>query len=449
MRSPTALSINRFRADPSTRSMCMMFPRLFLRLGCSLTLAAGGCLLLNSAATRVAASAPPRRYLVRLHAQAPAAPALQSLQGRFAFRARRVFRHALQGFSADLTAAQVASLRLDPRVADIQPDGPVSIAAQPRSARKVSAAMLKKLRRRQTVPTGIRRCGAHLSASANIDGVDDPLDLDIAVIDTGIDPRHPDLNVVTGLDLLPSGSGDPNGHGTHVAGIIGARDNGIGVVGVAPGARVWPIRVLNKRGVGYWADVVDGLDWVAERSTIIEVANLSLSGDSSADNSILRAAFDGLAAKGVTIVAAAGNADRSGPQEASRTVPARYASVIAVSALADSNGQAGASAGLFSVGRGYTEFDESFADFSNYGSAVSLIAPGVSILSTYKNRNYALISGTSQSTPHVSGAAALYRLTHPTATPAAVRAALLASGSSFVPYDYPDLHEPALNASGL
>jgi subtilisin family serine protease len=430
--------------------MSKMSPRPLVRLGASIALAASTGLLLGAAATHVAASAPPRRYLVRLNAQSPAAPALQSLQNRWAFRTRRVFRHALQGFSADLTSAQAAALRLDPRVADIQPDGPVAIAALPRSARTITSALLRKLRRQQTIPTGIRRCGAHLSPSASIDGIDDPLDLDIAVIDTGIDPRHPDLNVVEGLDTLRKGSGDPNGHGTHVAGIIGARDNGLGVVGVAPGARLWPIRVLNKRGVGTWADVVDGLDWVAERSTIIEVANLSLSGDLSADNSILRAAFDGLAASGVTIVAAAGNADRNGPQEASRTVPARYASVIAVSALADSNGLAGASAGLFNAGRGYTEFDESFADFSNYGASVSLIAPGVSILSTYKNRQYAHISGTSQATPHVAGAAALYRLTHPGATPQAVRAALLASGSAFSPYDALDLDdEPALNVSGF
>jgi len=361
-----------------------------------------------------------------------------------------VFRHALQGFSADLTPTQAAALRSDPRVADIQPDRLVRLTAEARTARAVSASMLRKLRRRQTIPTGIRRCGAHLNASANIDGVDDAMDLDIAVVDTGIDPRHPDLNVVTGIDFVTSGSGDPNGHGTHVAGIIGARDNGVGVVGVAPGARLWPIRVLNKRGVGSWSDIVDGVDWIAARSSQIEVANFSLSDDLRADNSIVHSAFDGLAAAGVTIVVAAGNSDGHGQEDASTLIPARYSSVIAVSALADSNGEAGESAGGFTVGGAYTEFDESFADFSNYGAPISLIAPGVSILSTFKNRKYAVISGTSQATPHVSGAAALYRRTHPTASPAAVRAALIAAGSAFEPFDAPDaVNEPALNAAAL
>jgi subtilisin len=276
------------------------------------------------------------------------------------------------------------------------------------------------------------------------------MNVDVAILDTGIDPRHPDLNVFQSISFAGGRTGDQNGHGTHVAGIIGAKDNTIGVVGVAPGARLWAVRVLNRNGGGSWADIVDGIDWVAARSQQIEVVNISLSGGVDDDNSIIRTAINGLVDAGITVVAAAGNANRQGQQDVSEIIPARYPNVIAVSALADNNGEGGSSSGLFKVAGSYYEFDESLANFSNYGSAMSLIAPGVSILSTYKNRKYAVVSGTSQAAPHVSGAAALYRIMNPEARPQDVRTALRAAGTVFSRSDDPDLvYEPALDVSGL
>jgi subtilisin family serine protease len=382
----------------------------FRRLTVSLLAALLGCHVMEAVASSLDSSPTSRTYLVQLRVSgssaATEASTLGVLEAELGVRARKVYRHALQGFAADLTPAQVRALRSNPHVRAVQEDRIVGLSPLSLQAREVSAAK--------------------------------------------VPPKHPDLNVAGGVSFASGKADDPNGHGTHVAGIIGARDNGIGVVGVAPGARLWSVRVLNKKGLGSWSDIIDGLDWIAGRADQIEVANLSLSDGASADNPIIQAAFDGLVAKGVTVVVAAGNADATGSKQASQTIPARYDSVIAVSALADSNGAAGHSTGTFKVKGRYFEFDESYADFSNYGPAVDLIAPGVSILSTYTGRKYAEISGTSQASPHVAGAAALYKLTHPVATPAQVRAYLIANGTAFDPYDAPDAyHEPALDASGL
>lgn len=412
-------------------------------------LAASSTVPLSQALGSSRQSATPRRpYLVQLRTNSEPEPAVQALSTRFGLHVHQVYRHALSGFAAELTPAQVRALQTDPRVLALQEDRVVALSPLSRQARNVIATAARS--KRQIVPTGIRRCGADRSTTAHINGVEDSMDVDVAVVDTGIDPKHPDLNVVESVSFVRGGSGDPNGHGTHVAGIIAARDNGDGVVGVAPGARLWSVRVLDKKGFGSWSDIIDGLDWIAARADQIEVANLSLSDDLSSDNAVVQAAFDGLVAKGVTVVVAAGNADAHGAHQANQAIPARYDSVIAVSALADSNGAAGTSAGTFRVQGRYFEFDESYADFSNYGPVVDLIAPGVSILSTYKNRKYAEISGTSQAAPHVTGAAALYKLTHPAATPAQIRAYLIANGTDFNPYDAPDAYrEPALDVSGL
>ncbi|HWV34170.1 MAG TPA: S8 family serine peptidase, partial [Thermomicrobiales bacterium] len=155
-----------------------------------------------------------------------------------------VFSSAVSGFAADLDETQIQDLAANPDVAYIMPDLPVYAAAQ-------------------TPSTGIKRSGIDKYPPAAIDGVDNPTDVDIAILDSGIDSGHPDLNVAGGVNCLggspsSSGWGDENGHGTHVAGIAGARDNSIGSVGSAPGARVWAVRVLDQNGNGSYSSVLCG-----------------------------------------------------------------------------------------------------------------------------------------------------------------------------------------------
>jgi len=368
--------------------------------------------------------------------------AARSLAVDEGFRPSHVYPLSLRGFAADLSPGQVARLGADPRVAALYPDVLVRVPTAPDAV--LAAAAPAGGAGRQRLPTGITRCGADRSPTAAIDGIDSRLDVDVALLDTGIDP-DPDLRVPGGRSFVGGGIADPNGHGTHVAGIIGARDNRRGVVGVAPGARLWSVRVLNRRGVGRLSDIIAGIEWVTRRADVIEVANLSLGGVAGED-APLEAAVNACVKAGVTVVAAAGN----DATDAAGVFPARYEAVITVSALADSNGAAGPSAGLFQVRLGYTEEDESFADFSNFGAAVDLIAPGVRILSTYRNRRFAYLTGTSQAAPHVAGAAALYLHVHPGAPPAEVRQALLEAAQPFSAADDPDpFDEPALDASAL
>ncbi|WP_309111590.1 S8 family peptidase [Saccharothrix sp.] len=340
------------------------------------------------------------------------------------------YESAVRGYSARMTPATAARLARDPQVALVQRDGVVTIAAQ-------------------SVPTGIDRVDAEVSPTARINGVDERVDVDVAVIDTGIDLDHPDLNVhAAGAKNCSSGrsADDGHGHGTHVAGTVGAKDDTNGVVGVAPGARVWPVRVLNNRGSGSFSDIVCGIDFVTAHANEIEVANMSLggSGTDSACGSNQDAMHEAICrsvAAGVTYVVAAGNSAAN----SSTFVPAAYDEVITVSALADFNGKPGG--GAASTCR--TDVDDTFADFSNYGADVDLIAPGVCILSTWLNGGYNTISGTSMASPHVAGAAALYKATHPTASPAAVKSALQAAGTSdwTTSTDPDSTHEPLLNVA--
>ncbi|MGH9910037.1 MAG: S8 family serine peptidase, partial [Nitrososphaerales archaeon] len=214
-----------------------------------------------------------------------------------------------------------------------------------------------------------------------------------------------------------STANDDNGHGTHVAGITAAYDNGVGVVGVAPGARLWAVKVLDYTGSGYLSWIISGIDYVTSHASEIEVANMSLgfkgsttSGDQAINNSVTA---------GVTYVVAAGNS----AQDASQFWPAKNPNVITVSAIADGDGRCGSLGFATSYGA-----DDAFATFSNYGSAVDIAAPGVQIWSTYLNNGYNTLSGTSMASPHVAGAAALYKADNPGASPAAVRTALINSG---------------------
>jgi subtilisin family serine protease len=279
----------------------------------------------------------------------------------------------------------------------------------------------------QTLPTGIDRIDGELSSTASGNG-SGSVDVDVAVIDTGIDLTHPELNVVGGINCSTGNSfNDGNGHGSHVAGTIAARDNDIGVVGVAPGARLWAVRVLNNRGSGSFADVICGIDWVTAHASTIEVANMSLSGsgaDSTCGSNVdpMHEAICRSVAAGVTYAVAAGNQH----VDAATRVPAAYDEVMTISALADFDGKPGGR----TAPTCRADEDDTFANFSDFGADVDLIAPGVCILSTWKGGGYNTISGTSMATPHAAGAAALYKSTHPAATPAQVKSALQAAGTA-------------------
>ena len=207
----------------------------------------------------------------------------------------RVYRHALQGFAAEVPMAAIPGLRRNPNVAFVEIDQVVQIAVQ-------------------DLPTGIDRIEVDKSPPAAIDGVDNPLDVDIAIIDTGIDLDHPDLNIDSSraTDCTPLGfsctdgaGDDDNGHGSHVAGSAAARDNNFGVVGVAPGARLWAVKVLDSNGNGFISTIIAGIDWVTARADQIEVVNMSLR--CLCISAAMDTAIANSVAAGITYVVAAGN----------------------------------------------------------------------------------------------------------------------------------------------
>jgi subtilisin family serine protease len=201
------------------------------------------------------------------------------------------------------------------------------------------------------------------------------------VIDTGIDLDHPDLNVDTGRSrsfIRDPSPDDANGHGSHVSGIIGAKDNSIGVIGVSPGATLVAVRVLDRNGRGANSDVIAGVDYVAGNGHSGDVANMSLGGGVSTalDNAVVAAA-----ATGVKFTLAAGNESDS----ATNHSPARAngSNVYTVS----------------SFGQG-----DNWSSFSNFGNPpIDYAEPGSGIPSTYKSGGYATLSGTSMAAPHLAG----------------------------------------------
>jgi hypothetical protein len=373
------------------------------------------------ASSLAASAAPPPEdtteatYIVVLRPSvaSPQATATQQAN-RFGAHVKGVYSHALKGYSATMTAAEAAALRGDASVASVELDRILTIQQTP-----------------QTVPTGIRRIFAHNNPNLDIDGVDDVrIDVDVAVIDTGAGP-HSDINVVTRANCVSgvcsTGTGnDDNGHGSHVAGTIGAIDNGQFVVGVAPGARIHSVKVCNSAGQCPNSAIIAGVDYVTARASTIEVANMSLGGPGT--NAPLATAITNSVNAGVVYAVAAGNDN----QNASGFSPANHPDVITVSAIADSDGLPGGTGGAPSCRPQNT--DDTKADFSNFGTSVEVAAPGVCILSLWLNGGTNTISGTSMATPHVAGAAAI--LTSGTRDPTnrtqalAIRSQIIAAGNS-------------------
>lgn len=356
-----------------------------------------------------------------------------ALAQRHGFSVRHRYSTALKGFSATLPEAARKALSRDPRVAYVETDHFVRASAQ-------------------SVPTGVRRVFADTVQAAGggalIDGFDDlRVDADVAVLDTGV-ADHPDLNVVGRADCTggpnntncKNGSGnDANGHGTHVAGTIGALDNDIGVVGVAPGARLWSVKVLKNNGNGFISNIVGGLDWVAAKAgtpDAIEVVNMSLGCEctSQALNDAITAVVD---THNVTVTVAAGNDSR----DASAFSPANHPRVIAVSAIVDFDGLPGS----LGIPTCIVALDDMFAGFSNFGSVIDIAAPGACIESTWNDGGYATATGTSMASAHVAGAAALLAASG-MGDPDTIRNALLTNGNlNWVDISFDGTQEPLLD----
>ncbi|MDP1420378.1 S8 family serine peptidase [Peribacillus simplex] len=203
----------------------------------------------------------------------------------------------------------------------------------------------------------------------------------IGVMDTGIDYTHEDLKVVGGETFIEGTSDymDDNGHGSHVAGIISALNNNIGVLGVAPEANLYAIKVLDQNGNGNYSDVIAGIEWAILNN--IDIINMSLG--SSSESLSLQDALDKAYNTGILIVASAGNNGYS--KKGSITYPAKYSSVISVGAVNQNDYR---------------------AEFSSVGKELELVAPGIQINSTVPG-GYAFYNGTSMAAPYVSGVATL------------------------------------------
>lgn len=292
-------------------------------------------------------------------------PADQSLVVGAGGRIRHTY-HLVPAIAANIPQQGVAALLANPRVTRVEPDVRVfAIDAESDNT------------------WGVTRIGA---ASVHTNGIRGT-GVRVAVIDTGIDYTHPDLaaNYAGGVDFVNNDADpiDDNRHGTHVAGTIAARDDDVGVVGVAPEARVYGLKVLGADGSGSFSDVIAALQWAVDNG--LEITNNSY-GSSQDPGTTVKAAFDTAAAAGLLHVAAAGNNGNCLGTGDNVLFPARYDSVIAVAA---------------------TDQADSSPCFSSTGPSVELAAPGVAINSTVLGGAYEALSGTSMASPHVAGTAAL------------------------------------------
>lgn len=277
---------------------------------------------------------------------------------------------SLPAVSATLSSLAIKQLEDNPNIVEIEPDPSVK-------------------KSEQIKPWGYEKVLAH---QANTNGWTGK-GVKIGIIDTGIRSNHPDLKLAGGVSFIGNGTSfeDDEGHGTHVAGIVGALDNEIGTVGIAPEAELYAIKSLNHVGMGNLSDVIAGIDWAIEKD--LDIINLSLTSESG--SSILEGVLKEAYNKGIFIIAASGNAKQTVPAGADVLYPAKYESVIAVGSI-DS------------------QYNRS--KFSYYGPSLDFVAPGERIYSTYTHPDYEYRHGTSMAAPYVAGIVALYKQAYPNST---------------------------------
>ncbi|MEO8456878.1 MAG: S8 family serine peptidase, partial [Chloroflexota bacterium] len=377
----------------------------------------------------------PGHYIVVMKDGVNAPGLASALDAHSDVHADVVFNSALNGFAADMTSTEAANLAQSPNVVSVTPDYTMSADLHQNNF--------------QSLTTGPDRLDLEQNPVANVTGqaVGTTLDVDVAVIDTGVITTHPEIDVAggkgfTGANCTDAGYEDDNGHGSHVSGTIAARDNDRGLVGIAPGARIWAVKVLGANGGGSNACVIAGIDWVTNRrkeyndgagdgdpGVNIRVINMSLGGASDSTPGVdpICLAINAATSAGIIVAVAAGNSHQDVLGNPSpnggylAASPAQCVNAVTVSAFGDFDGQPGGlapSKTFTSCPAGnQTILDDGWACFSNYGAAVDIAAPGVDILSTWLYDSvscganvpcYASLSGTSMATPHVAGAFALF-----------------------------------------
>jgi subtilisin family serine protease len=350
---------------------------------------AGGVVLAQeSAATlapgRAAAqSVIPSQYIVVLDEEArdPTAVAREHAQ-RHGAQVLHTYQHTLEGYAARIPDQRLDEVLAEERVDYVERDAAVTIATQTR-------------------PWGIDKIDADLSSTRAGNGRGGIANVNAYIIDTGIDKRHPDLNVVGHVNFAGGRNADCDGHGTHVAGTVAAEDNSGGVVGVVPGTPLTGVKVLGCDGSGSVANVIAGIDWVTANAEKPAIANLSLETRASR---VLDEAVRISAASGVFYSVAAGNSGR----DACKYSPARAG--------------AGENNGIMTTAM--TNKSDAEPSWSNHGPCVDIWAPGTRILSTKNGGGKSTKSGTSMASAHVGGGAALYLSSRTGASPTTVESAL-------------------------
>lgn len=312
------------------------------------------------------------------------------LAATYNIQVANVYTNAIKGMVIRTDSFGLWKVRTDPAVAYVEQEFRIYPAAQ-------------------TIPPGIKRVGAPFNRGEFILSKKGPINLAplpgsgtppakfaVAVVDTGVDKTHQDLNVVFAQNFTSDPApGDGVGHGTHVAGTVAARNNTDGVAGVTPGVPIWDMKVFDSNGGGTIAEAMAALDFLIKNTDKVKVVNMSLgSAFSQAFNDSVTSAVKA----GLVVVVSAGNEG----QAADNKSPASCPDAITVAAFCDSDGIAG---GLGPPANGVS--DDTMAGFSNFGKFVDIIAPGVNVLSTLPGNNYGPKDGTSMSAPHVAGAASL------------------------------------------
>ena len=394
-------------------------PRSVCLLTASLALAASSGFAQNNAAAD--------RYIVTV---TPGSDPAQVAAGH-GVKPGHVYKHVLNGFAAHVPPGQLAALANDPRVVHVAVDHPIFAFAKPAPPPPPPPSG-------QVVPAGVARIGANTVAQTGAG-------IGVAIVDTGLDFNHADLPisphwfVSPGFAYYTTAAQDDAGHGTHVGGIVAARNNDKDVVGVAPRATLYAVKVLDNTGSGYDSDVASGLDWVSANAALVDppirVINMSLGRPASADDSVMHLAVANAVAAGLSVVVAAGN-DAS--MEVFQTVPSGFPEVIAIASTTAKTGTSNNRryAAIPADTASYFTTDGKFNPLTGVGVAIS--APGaeqenivfpninsVGILSTALGGGTTRMSGTSMASPHAAGVVALLLEKAPTLTPLQVKARLM------------------------